>query len=93
MIGALLGTQQNRDVSIVNSFELLLLPSDSAVDSSGIVNTQGGEGSGVSDAAQGGGGGDVEMRQEGLKSQGRYILDTTFFEARKEQCTSIGLPR
>lgn len=65
MIGALLGAESNREVSIVNSFELIYHPSAASNE-------------------------DVEMNDSG-SARSKYVLDTDFLEARKEQCESYSL--
>jgi hypothetical protein len=78
VIGALLGTQLNRDISIVNSFELVLLSPDAAT----TTGTRGEDvemGAGGESSAAGAG-------SSGIGEMGRHVLDTEFFETRKEQC-------
>lgn len=65
VMGALLGTESNREVSIVNSFELIYHPSATSNE-------------------------DVEMNDSG-SARSKYVLDTDFLEARKEQCESYSL--
>ncbi|KGB76050.1 COP9 signalosome complex subunit 6 [Cryptococcus deuterogattii R265] len=63
LMGALLGTESNREVSIVNSFELIYHPSATSNE-------------------------DVEMNDSG-SARSKYVLDTDFLEARKEQYKQV----
>lgn len=81
MIGALLGTQSNRDISIVNSFELILSPSTGSTISTGSA-IEGNSEEERTATATGNVGvpGDIDMNGT------TYGIDLEFFETRQSQC-------